>query len=53
MLRRLSFTIQRDFGTDETVQVVTSIRYELEPDEGYFPSNVTKTFVPGQSEVRL
>ena len=52
MLRRLSFVIERDFGTDETVQVVATVKYELDPESSYFPTNITRVFASGQSTVR-
>ena len=51
ILRRLSFTITREFGTDGIVKVITGISYEQEPNEGYFPANITRTFTEGEKEV--
>ncbi len=53
ILRRLSFAIVREDGTDQSVQVVTSIHYEPEPDAGYLPSSVTRVFVSGETTVSL
>uniref|UniRef100_A0A1X7VF86 Staphylococcus aureus surface protein A n=3 Tax=Amphimedon queenslandica TaxID=400682 RepID=A0A1X7VF86_AMPQE len=53
MIRRLSFTISRQFGLQGSVDVTVGITYTEEPNAGYFPSSISRSFINGQDSISV